>query len=261
MPQTTSGHPITPPVIGITGRRQRAGASVAPVVSDAVVEVYFVDYADAVARAGGLPLHLSMQGDPSAVVDRLDGLLLSGGADVDPRRYGATPGPHATAIDPRRDCFELALLDAAWARDIPVLGICRGAQLINVGRGGSLIAHLPPDSMEAHSFLGYPRNHRVHPVDLVAGSIPHALFGDHVMVNSLHHQAVAEVGAELLVAGRAPDGVIESIQTVDGDTVGVQWHPEMLDGTDPLFGWLVENARLRTHPAIARKQEEDVVIA
>lgn len=261
MPQTTSGRPSTPPVIGLTGRRQRAGASAPPVVSDAVVEVYFVDYAAAVARAGGLPLHLSMEGDPAAVVDKLDGLLLSGGADVDPRRYGATPGPHSTAIDPRRDAFELALLDAAWARDVPVLGICRGAQLINVGRGGSLIAHLPPDSMEAHSFLGYPRNHRVHPVDLVAGSIPHALFGDRVLVNSLHHQAVAEVGSELFVTGRAPDGVIECIQTVDENTVGVQWHPEMLDGTDPLFGWLVDNARLRTHRTIAREQEEDVVIA
>jgi len=248
-----------PPVIGLTGRKQPAGPLAIPVVRDALVETFFVDYASAVVRAGGLPWLLSMECDPVAVVSRLDGLILSGGSDVDPRRYGATPGPHATEIDPLRDEFELAVLDAAWMRGIPVLGICRGIQLINVSRGGSLVGHLPADSGESHSFLGYPRNHLVHAVDLVEGSVPHALYGARTHVNSLHHQAVAEVGTGLAVTGRAPDGVVESVEALDAPIVGVQWHPEMLGGADPLFGWLVDSARQSTS-TIYRKQE-DVVIA
>ncbi|MDH6198388.1 putative glutamine amidotransferase [Mycobacterium frederiksbergense] len=252
-------HYASRPVIGLTGRRHDAGPMGVPVVRDAMVETYFVDYAAAVARAGGLPVLLSMECEPAAVVSRIDGLILSGGADVDPRRYGATPGPHATPVDPVRDEFEMAVLDAAWLRGIPVLGICRGIQLINVNRGGTLVAHLPADSGEAHSFLGYPRSHRAHPVDLAEGSVPHALYGPRIQVNSLHHQAVAEVGTGLTVTGRAPDGVIESVEALDAPIVGVQWHPEMLSGTDPLFGWLVDNAR--QHSTTNRKQEENVVIA
>ncbi|MGB3483313.1 MAG: gamma-glutamyl-gamma-aminobutyrate hydrolase family protein [Mycobacterium sp.] len=253
-------HLASGPLIGVTGRRQPAGPSVVPVVQDALVEMYFVDYAAGIARAGGLPVHLSMAGDPEATVARLDAVVLSGGADVDPRRYGATPGPFATGFEPVRDDYELAVLNAAWVRGIPVLGICRGAQLINVGRGGTLVPHLPADSGEAHSFLGYPRQRRVHPVDLAAGSVPHRLYGDRVFVNSLHHQAVDQVGDDLVVTGRAPDGVVESIEAVDAPIVGVQWHPEMLDGTDPLFAWLVEAAASKNRQ-IDRKQEKDVVIA
>lgn len=247
------------PVIGLTGRRQPAGPLAVPVVRDALVETFFVDYAAAVARAAGLPVLLSMECDPTDVVGRIDGLILSGGSDVDPRRYGATPGPHATPVEPLRDEFELALLDAAWLRGIPVLGICRGVQMINVSRGGTLVAHLPADSGEAHSFLGYPRSHRTHPVEFVEGSVPHALYGSRIHVNSLHHQAVAEVGTGLTVTGRAPDGVVESVEALDAPIVGVQWHPEMLDGTDPLFGWLVDSAS--QYRTTKRKQEEDVVIA
>jgi putative glutamine amidotransferase len=248
-----------PPVIGLTGRRQTAGMLAGPVVCDALIELYFVEYATAVARAGGLPLLLSMEADPVAVVSRLDALILSGGSDVDPRRYGETPGPHASTFEPLRDEFELAMLDAALMRGIPVLGICRGAQLINVGHGGTLVAHLPSDSGEAHSFLGYPRNHRVHPVELAEGSVPHRLYGPRIRVNSLHHQAVADVGADLIVTARAPDGVVEAIEVRDAPVVGVQWHPEMLGGTDPLFDWLVNCARHNS--TTDRKQEGDVVIA
>ncbi|MCV7228616.1 gamma-glutamyl-gamma-aminobutyrate hydrolase family protein [Mycolicibacterium komossense] len=261
MLQYVDDHIGRPPMIGLTGRRQTAGTGFVPVVRDALVETFFVDYSAAIAQAGGIPLLLSMECDPVAVVEQLDGLVLSGGADVDPRRYGAAPGPHASELEPWRDEFELALLDAAWARGIPVLGICRGTQLINVSRGGTLVAHLPNDSGEAHSFLGYPRQHRAHPVDLVEGSIPYELFGPRITVNSLHHQAVAESGTGLVVTGRAPDGVVEAIQAVDAPVVGVQWHPEMLDGTDPLFGWLIDNARLRNTTTTARKQEENVVNA
>lgn len=251
--------PESRPLIGLSGRRHTAGESALPVVRDAHVETYFVDYAAAVARAGGLPMLLSTESDPIAAVGRISALVLSGGADVDPRRYGAAPGPYATAVEPVRDEFELALLEAAWMRGIPVLGICRGTQLINVSRGGTLVPHLPADSGEAHSFLGYPRHHRVHPVDFVEGSVLHALHGARIRVNSLHHQAVAEVGAGLTITGRAPDGVVESIEALDAPVVGVQWHPEMLDGTDPLFTWLVDRARQCS--TTYRKQEEDVVIA
>jgi putative glutamine amidotransferase len=248
-----------PPVIGLTGRKQPAGPLAIPVVRDALVETFFVDYTSAVVRAGGLPWLLSMECDPVAVVSRIDGLLLSGGSDVDPRRYGATPGLHATEIDPLRDEFELAVLDAAWMRGIPVLGICRGVQLINVSRGGTLVEHLPAGSGESHSFLGYPRSHRVHTVDFLEGSVPHSLYGARVPVNSLHHQAIAEVGTGLAVTGRAPDGVVESIEALDEPIVGVQWHPEMLGGTDPLFGWLVDSARQSTNTT--NRKQEDVVIA
>lgn len=261
MPMTQSDveQPRARPVIGLTGRMQPAGPLAVSVVRDALVETFFVDYSAAVASAGGLPVLLSMECDPADVVSRIDGLILSGGADVDPRRYGATPGPYATPAEPLRDAFELALLEAAWLRGIPVLGICRGVQMINVSRGGTLVAHLPADSGEAHSFLGYPRNHRSHPVEFVEGSIPHRLYGNRIHVNSLHHQAVAQVGTGLTVTGRAPDGVVESVEAVDAPVVGVQWHPEMLDGTDPLFGWLVDSAN--QHRTFTRKQEEDVVIA
>lgn len=248
-----------PPVIGLTGRKQPAGPLAIPVVRDALVETFFVDYALAVVRAGGLPWLLSMETDPVAVVSRIDALVLSGGSDVDPRRYGAAPGSHATEIDPLRDEFELAVLDAAWMRGIPVLGICRGIQLINVSRGGTLVEHLPADSGESHSFLGYPRHHRVHAVELVEGSVPHALYGARTHVNSLHHQAVAEIGTGLVVTGRAPDGVVESIEALDEPIVGVQWHPEMLGGTDPLFGWLVDSAR--QHTSTTNRKQEHVVIA
>jgi putative glutamine amidotransferase len=99
----------------------------------------------------------------------------------------------------------------------------------------------------------------VHAVDLLEGSVPHALYGARTHVNSLHHQAVAEIGTGLAVTGRAPDGVVESVEAIDAPIVGVQWHPEMLGGTDPLFGWLVDSAR-QTTSTIYRKQE-DVVIA
>ncbi|GLY65868.1 gamma-glutamyl-gamma-aminobutyrate hydrolase family protein [Amycolatopsis taiwanensis] len=248
------------PLIGLSGRRQLAGPSAPPSLADAVVEVFFADYAASVAAAGGIPVLLSMDSDPRAVVDRLDGLLLSGGADIDPRRYGRAPGPEATPLDPRRDAFEFALLEAATTSGLPVLGICRGAQLINLSRGGTLVPHLPPDAGEAHSFLGYPRGHRAHPVALAEGSIPHALFGANVTVNSLHHQAVDEVGHGLRVVGRAPDGVVEAIEADGAPTLGVQWHPEMFDTTDPLFHWLVDQARLRCN-ATQAKESEYVAIA
>jgi putative glutamine amidotransferase len=243
MTQGDVRHARDAPVIGLTGRRHLAGPLGPPVVHDAPVETFFADYAAAVAAAGGLPVLLSMAADPAAVAARIDGLVLSGGADVDPRRYGRTPGPHGTPVEPQRDAFELAVLDAAWERGIPVLGICRGAQLINVSRGGTLVAHLAPDTGEAHSFLGYPRHHRVHAVDLTAGSITHAVYGERIVVNSLHHQAVDALGSDLRITGRAPDGVVEAIEAVDAPVVGVQWHPEMLTATDPIFGWLVERAR------------------
>ncbi len=259
MTQRDVDHYRSRPVIGITGRRQPAGPLAIPVVRDALVETFFVDYSTAVAAAGGLPVLLTMECDPVEVTARIDGLVLSGGADVDPRRYGATPGAHATPVEPLRDEFEHAVLGAAWLRGIPVLGICRGNQVINVHRSGTLVAHLPADSGEAHSFLGYPRNHRSHLVEFVDGSVPHRLYGRQLRVNSLHHQAVDEVGTGLAVTGRAPDGVVESIEAVDAPVVGVQWHPEMLDATDPLFDWLVDSAR--QHSTTNRKQEEDVVIA
>lgn len=132
------------PLIAVTGRRRgAAGLHLGPPVLDALeIEVYFTGYADHVGAAGGLPVHLPCGIDPRAVIDRVDGLVLSGGTDVDPARYGAATCATTPPLEPERDEFELALLDAALARDLPVLAICRGLQLVNVSRGGTLHAHL-----------------------------------------------------------------------------------------------------------------------
>ena len=233
----------TLPLIGITGRRGLAGPEAPEVVANAPVEVFLADFAAAVARAGGLPIQLSAHADPGELVDRLDGLIIAGGVDVDPRLYGAAPGPSATPLDPVRDAFELALARAAWSAGLPVLDVCRGCQIINVSRGGTLVPDLLPDAGEAHSFLGYPRGHRSQAVELSAGSVPHGLFGARVRVNSFHHQAVAEPGDGLRIVSRAADGVVEAIEADGVPVLGVRWHPEFFTETDPLFHWLVRRAR------------------
>ncbi|CAH0226433.1 Putative glutamine amidotransferase Rv2859c [Microbacterium oxydans] len=231
-----------PPLIGITGRRKSAGIVGAPHgFVDAPLEAYMSEYATSVVRAGGLPVHLPMDAAPEEFVARLDGIVITGGDDVDPRRYGQAPGPHTFLIDPERDDFESALIEAAIDRGVPVLGICRGAQLLNVVRGGTLHQHLPLGDGESHGSYAYPRAHRVHDVRIVPGSVAHALYGATVRVNSFHHQAVDRPGADIVVTGSAPDGIIESIEVRGAPAIGVQWHPETFGG-DPVFGWLVEQA-------------------
>lgn len=239
--RTTTLHPQ--PMIGITGQ-YRYGHEVARLpafVGREPIEVFLSPYLRSVAGAGGTPVLLTREADPVAIVERLDGLVLAGGEDVDPRRYGGTPTEHSTVLDPGRDAFELGLFEAALAKGIPVLGICRGCQLINVARGGTLVPHLSASDGEAHSFYGYPGTSRTQTVDVAPGSELAGILGTQLSVNSYHHQAVRTPGDGIVVSANARDGVVEGIEMPGADVVAVQWHPEMF-GSDPLFGWLVERA-------------------
>lgn len=240
---------LTTPLIGITGQ-YRVGHEVNRLptfVGREPIEVYLSPYIRSVSGAGGTPILLTRESDPVAIVDRLDGLLLSGGEDVDPRRYGSVPTEHATVLDPGRDAFELALFDAALDKGIPVLGVCRGCQLINVALGGTLIPHLSASEGESHSFYGYPGDYRPQPITVAAGSRLADVLGTELHVNSYHHQAVSIPGRGVTATAHAQDGVIEGIEVEGGNVVAVQWHPEMFGG-DPLFSWLVGKAAARLTP-------------
>ncbi|MEJ2666190.1 MAG: gamma-glutamyl-gamma-aminobutyrate hydrolase family protein [Deinococcales bacterium] len=197
------------------------------------------NYALAMAAAGAVPL-LAPNVD-AALADRYadaaDGLLLTGGVDIDPYLFDASPHPDLGSVDRRRDAFELALYRAFRERGKPVLGICRGIQLVNVAHGGSLHQHLPrvPDT-EQHAqrdVTGAPLQR----VALETGSRLAEAFGTQVLrVNSFHHQAVDRVGDGLRAVARADDGIVEALELEDGDdafVVAVQWHPEMCWDTHP----------------------------
>lgn len=238
---------MTAPLIGITTRRLPATAlgAVPAGVADAPLEGVFSDYAESVAGAGGVPVLLPRSADVRSVVARLDGLVLAGGEDVEPHRYGATPGPHATSHDTGRDEFELALVGAAVDAGLPVLAICRGIQVLNVALGGTLVEHLEPSDGLDHATTDEHRSCRRHGVVVTPGSlVAQALAAEldasgATAVNSYHHQAVDRPGPGLRVVACADDGTVEAVEDPDRRLVGVQWHPEMHDGIDPLFTWFV----------------------
>lgn len=231
------------PLVGLTGRHIAASAlTTAAGWASAPVDAYFSDYALSVAAAGGLPVHLPLGVAPAEIAERLDALVLSGGGDVDPRAYGSVVNARSGVVDPARDAFEAELFSAMTAAGKPVLGVCRGAQLINVVLGGTLVDDLPDGVGESHGSYAYPRALRRHAVTFAPGSRAHALYGELADVNSFHHQAVDEPGQGVVITGRANDGVVEAFE-IDGlDVLGVQWHPECF-GADPAFSWVVEAAR------------------
>lgn len=235
---------MTRPLIGLTGRTRRAGeiAGFPEPMAEAPVEVYVEAYARAIHEAGGLPVHLPEFLDPAELAGRLDGVVLSGGADVDPSRYAAEPDPELGAIEPRRDHFELGLVDMATIDDLPVLGICRGIQVLNVWGGGTLRQHVPE-----HALWDRDPQQLVDEIAIVGGTVLHDLYGDTHPINSLHHQTIDRVADGFVVAARARDGVVEALEQTGRDVIGVQWHPEMLAGRsrDPIFAWLVERAASR----------------
>ncbi|MHC1561478.1 gamma-glutamyl-gamma-aminobutyrate hydrolase family protein [Actinomycetospora sp. C-140] len=224
------------PLIAVTGRRRSAaGVHSGPPSLDALeIEAYFAGYADNLVAAGAVPFHVPAGVAPTSVMERADGLVLTGGSDVDPARYGGVPDTSTSPLDPERDAREIALLAAARERGRPVLAICRGLQLVNVAWGGSLHVHL---AEHAHT--------RRHEVAIEPGTVLAGLYGVTASVNSVHHQAVDRLGAGLTVTARAPDGVVEGVEAPG--LVGVQWHPEQLDGApQPVFRWLVDAARPHT---------------
>lgn len=217
---------IGPPVIGVTlDSEQPGGYSKYPWYA------LRANYADAIAAAGGLPMALSHHNHlADAVLDRIDALVVTGGAfDVDPGLYG-DDALHATVVlKAGRTAAEMALVRGALERDMPVLGICGGQQLLGVALGGSLIQHIPDaiaDALEHEQ--KNPRNEAGHGVELVPGTLLHRIVGTASMqVNSAHHQAVRHAGAHAVVNARAADGVIEGIEDPrQRFCLGVQWHPE-----------------------------------
>jgi len=231
------------PFIGLTGRRMSAaGVAGGTGLAHQDIDMYFSDYAQSIAGAGGITVQLTRDADASELVSILDGLVLSGGADIDPSRYGAEPHEKLGETDPGRDAFELDLLAAARAKGIPVLGICRGCQLINVAFGGTLRQHVELSEGSGHPNWLAPGDTLAHDIEITAGSLIESLMDGRRAVNSLHHQTLDTIGAGLRVTAVAPDGVPEAIEAEDEEVLAVQWHPEMLGGPDPTFFWLIERA-------------------
>jgi putative glutamine amidotransferase len=190
-------------------------------------------YLEAIGRAGAIAVVVPPMPGPAipALLDRVDGICLSGGPDIHPDAYGAAPHPDLGPTEPPLDAFELALARAADERDMPVLAICRGAQLFNVARGGTLHQHLPDVVGDGvtHRQPGAP-GAPIHDVTVAAGSRLAAIMGRRrAAVNSFHHQAVDVLGERLAVTARAEDGTVEAFEATDRSfVVGVQWHAECL---------------------------------
>jgi putative glutamine amidotransferase len=183
-----------------------------------------------VVAAGGVPIASDTWAEPELLLERVDALILNGGSDIAPDLYGADPHEATDAPNPRRDEFELRLARGAMARGLPVLGVCRGMQLLNVACGGTLHQDLGTGGGIDH-YARAEWDRPVHEVEVEPGSRLERVFADgRTTVNSVHHQAVDRLGAGLHVTARASDGVIEGIEDEDGRAVGVQWHPEFLKG-------------------------------
>jgi putative glutamine amidotransferase len=227
------------PLIGITSYAEQARWG----VWDAPAALIPMAYVHAVARAGGRPLLVPPSEDAiEETLEALDGLLFSGGADLDPNLYGAEPHPETDGVRRERDRAELGLLEAALDRDMPVLAVCRGSQVFNVARGGDLVQHLPEvvgDDKHKHT----PGVFADHDVDLLPGSRVQEILGERAPVKSHHHQGYGRLGEGLREAAHAADGTIEAIEDPDRRfALGVLWHPE--EGEDfALFEALVEEAR------------------
>lgn len=227
------------PIIGITSYAQEAswGSWTLPA---ALVPL---SYVESVAVAGGRPIVVPPIDDAvEETLDVLDGLVLSGGADIDPSAYGATPHPETAVTQRARDDAELALLEAALGRDLPVLAICRGMQMLNVLHGGDLHQHLP-ELVGHNGHRAVPGAFSEHAVTVEPTSLTGAILGERTTVRSSHHQGLGRLGEGLEVVGRAEDGCAEAIESPRHRfAVGVLWHPE--EGDDKrLFEALVREAR------------------
>lgn len=222
------------PIIGIPCATQKpeselgSGGSIAP-----------QSYIRALEGAGASPILIPITDQEStlrSILNLLDGLLLCGGVDVDPVHFGEPPHPKLGEIDAPRDWVELTITRWALAEKLPILGICRGIQVLNVACGGPLwqdIESQAPDALPHQYVSGNPYSHLSHPVKIEPNSLLSRILGEHeLMVNSLHHQAVKTAGQGLVASAHSPDGLIEGVDSSTGNwVVGVQWHPE----------WLLEN--------------------
>lgn len=204
-------------------------------------------YVEAVDRAGGLPIVIPVAGgverDPGLALEGIAGLLLTGGRDIDASSYGQTAGPHNELGEPVRDRVELGIAAAALERDLPLLGVCRGMQILNLALGGGIDQHLD-DPGEIHR--GQPGSFVDHPVEVVAGTRLESILGERpAEVRSHHHQGVEPLADELVVSARSPDGLVEAAESPDrAFCVAVLWHPEenLTAGGAKLYEALVEAA-------------------
>lgn len=235
------------PVIGISSYAQRARWS----YWDTEAVLLPRRYIDKVARAGGLPVQLPPVDGGAAVLPRLDGLVLSGGGDIDPARYGAAPHPAAGPFSEARDSAELDLCRQALATGLPLLGICRGLQVINVALGGTLHQHLP-DLVGDDSHSPEQSGYGPHKVSVAPATQLAAILGrSEASVPTHHHQAIDRLGADLVATAWTDDGVIEAVEFDHAAVahaapfmIAVQWHPEAGDDLS-LFTALIAAARER----------------
>jgi putative glutamine amidotransferase len=207
-------------------------------------------YPRAVELAGGAPIMIPLKIDPltlRAIYDRLDGVIISGGGDVDPGRYGATRSSLTVNVDPDRDEIEATLVGWAVEDDKPLLGICRGHQVLNVALGGTLFQDVQEEVPGSLRHDGPSDEWFVrlsHEAQVAPGSKLHqalGLNGEHLRVNSMHHQSVREAAASLCIVAQAEDGIVEGLEHPQRRfVIGVQWHPEALAEREPVQGHLFE---------------------
>ncbi len=236
---------LVAPIIGVSSTAEE-GMAAAPLT-----------YINAIKKAGGVPLVIPMTSDSTElarVLGVIDGLVMTGGEDVDPlKNYGEEPLRAMGEIAPKRDAFDMLLAKMAVARGVPVLGICRGCQVLNVAFGGTLYQDIPsqvPTSTVKHR-QSAPREYGTHSIHIESGSVLHSLLlVDSIAVNSYHHQAVKDIAPCFKVTARSSDGIVEAIEPIGAarkdvkNVLGVQFHPEGLvsAGDDtflPLFNWLI----------------------
>lgn len=237
------------PVIGISGSVIIDDGGIFPGYHRSYVND---DYIDSVVQNGGIPFIIPFNQDTEVIqaqMENVQGLILSGGHDVDPHNYGEEPEQKLGNIWPERDKFDMLLLKLAEKKHIPVLGICRGAQIINVAHGGTLYQDLSyrPEKTLKHS-QGQTPTLVTHTVKTVKGSkIADLLETDSLQTNSFHHQLLKDIAPDFKVSARCVDGVVEGIENKDASVIGVQWHPEMLHRVSKvqnnLFKYVIDNAK------------------
>jgi putative glutamine amidotransferase len=237
------------PLIAISGRRWKSALIEGfPKNFDQLgIDLHVGAYADAVAAAGGVAMTMPCS---MAALDSLPyahALVLTGGSDVSPARYGEEPHESVYGVDDLRDDVEIALAMRALEMGLPIFAICRGLQVLNIAFGGSLVQHLSPENgaTDLHAAWDYDPSAHSHGVKFTAGSLAAEVYspsGGGWMVNSLHHQAVARVGSGMVATGWATDGTIEAAEMPDHTVLAVQWHPELVSQPDPGFVWIVNEA-------------------
>jgi putative glutamine amidotransferase len=249
------------PLIGITTSRLLTD-------KDKVLINMHEAYVQSVVKAGGVPVLIPTGISPSSwanILSHLSGVLITGGADVDPARYHGEHHPTVYGIDPDRDALEIFLVQQCAQANLPLLGICRGIQVINVALGGTLYADIvsyKPGALKHDWFPDWPRDYLAHEIRLVKDSqIINFLSPDHhesdgtIKVNSMHHQGVCDLGPTLKPVAFSPDGLVEAVELVGHPFgVGVQWHPECLPEIETmraLFRGFIDAAKIYVqHPSL-----------